>query len=115
MPTAWEKGREELIETFKGDAWAWEKWRRMPALVAKDGSRITFYAGQEYDPTQFDLVLDGWGHDHCELCFKTITDFIRQGGRAPVVDEGYTNGSDWVCCECFLKYLAGDRERQDGP
>jgi len=112
MAMSWEEEREELIEAFKQDTWVRRKWRKVPALVAKDGSRIVLYGGQEYDPALFDLVPDGWGHDHCELCFKTITDFVREGGQAPVVDEGHTNGSDWVCCECFAKYIESDRERQ---
>lgn len=113
MATAWEKERDEMVEAFKKDNWTLQKWTMQPALVARDGRQIAFYHGQEYDAEKFDLVLDGWGHDHCELCFKTITDFVREDAKAPVVDEGYTNGDSWVCCECFRKYLGDQPEREE--
>jgi hypothetical protein len=113
MATAWERERAEMVEAFRKDLWTRQKWTRLPALVAKDGSEIACYYGQDYDPEKFDLVPDGWGHDHCELCFKTITDFVREDARAPVVDEGYINSDEcWVCCACFSMYLDGRLERE---
>ena len=110
MATSWEQERDELVAAFRKDAWTLEKWTRQPALVARDRRTITFYHGQEYDPEKYDLVPDGWGHDHCELCFKTITDFTREDGRAPVVDKGYTNGNSWICCACYRQHLEGKLE-----
>lgn len=103
---SWEEERDELIAAFKTRTWTLKKWTRQAALVAKDGSSIAFYGGQPYDADKFDLVTDAWGHDHCELCFVTISDFVREGDKARVVNEGYTDGDNWVCCECFRRYNA---------
>ena len=110
MAMPWEQERDEMVEVFRKDIWTRQKWTRQPALVARDGSYTQFYHGQAYDAEKFDLVPDGWDHDHCELCFKTITDFVREEGRVPVVDEGYTNGDSWICRQCFQKYLGGSPE-----
>lgn len=48
------------------------------ALVAKkpvNGNRTwADYQGQAYDESQFDLVEGMWDHDHCNVCFFSITD-----------------------------------------
>jgi hypothetical protein len=48
------------------------------ALVAKkpvNGHRMwADYHGQAYDESAFDLVEGMWDHDHCDLCWFTITD-----------------------------------------
>jgi len=41
-----------------------------------------------------------WDHEHCELCFETISD---KEGYQP---EGYTDGKEWLCTDCYNKYLA---------
>jgi hypothetical protein len=46
-------------------------------------------------------ILDptAWDHEHCELCWATITE---QGGD---LQEGYTDGKDWLCVPCYQHYL----------
>jgi hypothetical protein len=48
------------------------------ALVAKrsvNGHRMwTDHHGQAYDQSEFDLVEGMWDHDHCQICWFTITD-----------------------------------------
>jgi hypothetical protein len=49
-----------------------------PALVAKEpvnGHRMwRDYHGESYDASKFDLVEDIWDHEHCAVCFFTITE-----------------------------------------
>ncbi len=106
----WQTEFEEKVRDFKCNAWRLEKWKKRPALVEKNGRSIAFYFGQEYDKDKFDLVEDGWNHDHCELCFKTVSDFSRKDDKDPVVDEGYTNeNDDWLCKECYARYIQEQR------
>jgi hypothetical protein len=48
------------------------------ALVAKDpvnGPRMwTEHYGQPFDSSAFDLVEGKWDHEHCSICFFTITE-----------------------------------------
>ncbi len=67
----------------------------------KSGSRTSLYVGQKFDPQYIDLVDDGWTHDHCEICYKDLYEI-----EDPEHGEGYTNGQDWICSECYLKYVA---------
>lgn len=46
-------------------------------------------------------LQDGaWDHEHCRLCWKKI---MEKGGD---FQEGYTDGQDWVCPDCYVKYVA---------
>lgn len=54
--------------------WDLEKWKPTPALIDKNGKTSRQYVGQHFDPKYIDLVPDGWTHDHCEICTKTISD-----------------------------------------
>jgi hypothetical protein len=49
-----------------------------PALVAKqpvNGHRAwREYKGEPYDKSEFDLVEGMWDHEHCAICFFTISD-----------------------------------------
>jgi hypothetical protein len=54
-----------------------------------------------------ELVRDGWDHEHCRLCWETIS------ARPGEAHECFTDGEDWVCGACFRKYIAPRRSRQD--
>ncbi|GAH08333.1 unnamed protein product, partial [marine sediment metagenome] len=78
-------------ECCKDRSWTRKKWKKVPALVSKDGKGLKKYYGQKYDPKYFDLVEDGWDHDHCEICMWPISE--NEG-----YDIGYFDGdSDWIC------------------
>jgi hypothetical protein len=40
-----------------------------------------------------------WDHEHCELCWQTISEFPTHQ------QEGYTDGKNWLCLECYSKYI----------
>ena len=45
-------------------------------------------------------------HEHCELCFETISD--KEGYQ----HEGYTDGKEWLCIDCYNKYIAPLRNKE---
>ena len=55
-----------------------ETFRSRPALIAKEsvnGHRMwKDYHGEPFDEKQFDLVEGKWDHEHCSVCFFTITE-----------------------------------------
>jgi hypothetical protein len=72
------------------------------ALVAKEtvnGRRIwKNYDGGSYDPTQFELVEGMWDHEHCSICFFTITEgftYWESDSRIKLLCD--------ACHEAFLK------------
>jgi hypothetical protein len=45
------------------------------------------------------VIHKGWEHEHCSLCWKTISEL------EPDEHFGYLYNSDWVCQECYTKYI----------
>jgi hypothetical protein len=48
------------------------------------------------------VLKDGWDHEHCMLCMAEIS--LYPGTQT----EGYSDedGDEWLCAECYEKYLA---------
>jgi hypothetical protein len=59
--------------------------RLMPGTSMPDGAK---------------LEPDAWDHEHCALCWKKI---MEKGGD---FEEGYFDGKDWLCPECYDQYIA---------
>lgn len=98
-----------LVDTVRNlksyGTWTLEKWKPTPALIDKNGKTSRQYVGQNYDPKYIDLVSDGWTHDHCEICTKTISD------RDDIEDwatQGYQVDNRWICEECFNLFMVTD-------
>ncbi|WP_091147065.1 hypothetical protein [Flavobacterium caeni] len=96
----------EAVEQIEKENYAFKNWFPRPGLKEKNeevASRI--YVGQTYDKNQFDIVKDGWTHDHCEICFKTLDD--DDGGENSET-SGYFDGSDWICKSCFEELVLSE-------
>ncbi len=77
--------------------WDFKKWFARPALVEKKSNNVSLYTGQRYDSKYFELIKDGWNHDHCLICFKTLSDIKDE----ETDDSGYFYYGDWICETCF--------------
>lgn len=85
--------------------WNLETWKPTPALVDKNGQASRQYVGQDYDPKYIDLIADGWTHDHCEICSKTISNKDNFDGWPT---QGYRDANRWICEECFNLFMVTD-------
>jgi hypothetical protein len=41
----------------------------------------------------------GWDHEHCALCWRKLSAYPEHE------HEGFTDGEEWICGECFERYL----------
>jgi len=90
---------EDEITYFRGIQWRREPWVRRDALVQRSGG-TSLYVGQRYDPADFELVRGGWDHDHCEICWWSLTE-----GGDEEDSTGYTDGQRWICSECYHQFI----------
>lgn len=106
-----EINREILIDTvkiFKGKGtWDFKKWKPTPALIEKNGKTSQQYVGQNFDQKHFDMVVDGWSHDHCEFCTKTISDDNDS------LTTGYNLDNEWICEGCYNLFMQTDNLERD--
>lgn len=102
-----EKHIREHTQYLRRQQWSLKKWKPSPSLRRQDGYENKYY-GQEFDSSQFELIENGWDHDHCEFCFTTIDAHPREG----VETEGYTDGIHWICSECYRKYIVEGKDQK---
>jgi hypothetical protein len=88
--------------------WDFRKWFARPALFDKTGGNVHLYVGQKFDPKNFDLVQEGWSHDHCLICFKNISDVKDD----QTDDSGYFHNGEWICEACFKSLKMDIEERK---
>jgi hypothetical protein len=94
----------DTVDYLRQLNWTQKVWKATPALIDKTGSSPRQYVGQKFDPKYFDLVEDGWTHDHCEICSQTISDKEGYGDT-----DGYeAEDGDWLCKDCFNLFIRPD-------
>jgi len=84
-------------------SWHWQKqaWSTKDVVVHAGDNRISFDLSFARDTANFTLVKNGWKRDHCAVCRWELTE-----SEDPGHSTGYTNGRDWVCVECYEKFVS---------
>jgi hypothetical protein len=94
---------DSQIELVKNSSRIWEKkrFKVVPGFwILKDGAKVLGKLSQhEHLPEGAILDNTAWDHEHCELCWMTISE------HAGHQQEGYTDGKEWLCVECHDKYI----------
>ena len=54
------------------------------------------------DTENFILVAQGWKKDHCFICRWELYESDDEHGT------GYTNGRNWLCTECYERFIDRD-------
>ena len=50
-------------------------------------------------PTEATIIEGAWDHEHCQLCFETISD------QGEFQRGGYTDENSWLCSACYATYI----------
>jgi hypothetical protein len=64
------------------------------------------YHGQPFDPTKYRLIDGGWNHEHCYICWATITAGDRYWPNIDIEAGGEID----LCEACDQLYLAEVRD-----
>lgn len=103
----WMDDQKELVEDNSRN-WVKMAFKNVAGFwVVKDGHKILGKVSQ-HEELPPDAILDNtaWDHEHCALCWDTISEHEDDQ------HEGYTDGKDWLCIECFDKYIAPRRNQR---
>jgi len=68
--------------------------------IIMDDSRILRELEEGEDPVYGRLVEGVWDHQHCALCWRTIS------AREEDENAGYHNGRDWLCFSCYQRFIS---------
>jgi len=94
---------KDTIEYCRSQDWQKQNWQPKPGLVRKKTgflSIISRYTGQDYDLRKFELAPSSWTYDNCKICSWKICDSDN-----PETSVGYTNGREWLCTECYERFI----------
>jgi Clp amino terminal domain, pathogenicity island component len=91
------------IEKCREYSWHWQKqpWVRRAIVVDRKSGAVSFDLSLAADAENFELVKGGWKLDHCAVCDWELYESEEDGAHG----SGYTNGRDWLCAECFEKFM----------
>ena len=93
--------RARAVRRYK---WHWSKGTPKPQdiVVNRESGEISFDLTLAGDTEKFILRPGGWTKNHCLICEWDL--FVSE---EPAHSTGYTNGRDWLCTECYDKFLHG--------
>ncbi|HKS73789.1 MAG TPA: Clp protease N-terminal domain-containing protein [Terriglobales bacterium] len=94
------------VKKLREISWHWQKreWTPRDVVLHRKTRALSFDTSLAEDKKHFELVKEGWTRDYCKICHWDL--FASQD--EPEHSTGYTNGRDWLCVECYEKFLARD-------
>ncbi|MCI0741531.1 MAG: hypothetical protein L0Y72_21055 [Gemmataceae bacterium] len=90
----------ELAELVLDSSKRWKEHRFAPVDAVQfpiDGGRMLGKISGDI-PADGTVVQGGWDHEHCEICWATIS---------PVDDPigMFSEPDQWVCCNCYQRFI----------
>jgi hypothetical protein len=96
---AWDLGYVQTqVAPLGRFAWREREWKPLDILV-ETGSGHIFFDVTLWDDPAFKLVSGGWAREFCTICHWEIS------AASSEHCTGYTNGREWLCVECYEKFL----------
>jgi len=83
----------------------WERklWQARDVVYEKNGKRFSFDPTLAKESEEFLLVKGAWKKDYCAVCSWEIFESADTSHGI-----GFTNGTVWVCGECYQRFICGD-------
>ncbi|MFZ0292336.1 MAG: Clp protease N-terminal domain-containing protein [Candidatus Sulfotelmatobacter sp.] len=95
----------DSVQRCRMNNFHWDKrsWTSADIVIARKTGKVSFDLSLAADGANFELVKDGWKKDHCVICRWELFESESDADHG----IGYTNGRDWVCTECYVKFWQG--------
>jgi hypothetical protein len=93
----------DAVRKCRGHYWKRSSWSAPDVAIHRETGKTSFDVGLVDNLQAFNLVKGGWKQEQCAICRWELLESKDQPDRS----SGYTNGRDWVCVECYQKFLEG--------
>jgi hypothetical protein len=92
------------VKKLREISWHWQKqdWTPVDVVIHRKTRAVSFNTKLAEDKKHFKLITEGWTKDYCKICHWELFASKDQ----PEHSTGYTNGRDWLCTECYDKFIA---------
>ena len=94
----------ERVKACREFFWHWDKhsWTARDIMVNGSTGAMSFDLNLADKENEFDVLKGGWRKDYCYVCRWELFESVNQ----PEHGTAYTNGRDWICSECFEKFMS---------
>lgn len=93
----------DAVEGCRRYYWKKRNWFPLDIAVHRETGKLSFDVSLTENSNEFDLVKGGWKKDRCLICRWELFESADQ----PDHSAAYTDGSAWLCTECYEKFLKG--------
>jgi len=93
----------DAVEKCRPCYWNKRNWFPRDIAVHRRTGKLSFDVSLTENSNEFDLVKSGWKKDYCFICRWELFESEDQ----PDHSTAHTNGSAWLCTECYEKFLKG--------
>jgi ATP-dependent Clp protease ATP-binding subunit ClpA len=96
-------GADYIREAVKGCRrffWQKQTFAASDIVVHREDKCVSFDMKLAEDTAKFEVVKAGWKAHACKICSWKLKE-----SEDPERGIGYTNGRDWLCCECYEKFV----------
>lgn len=91
------ESRANMARTF---FWEQKKFTTPHVVIRRKDKRISFDLQLAQNSSEFELLRGGWKQTVCAICTWQFAE-----SDDPERGAGYTNGRDWICTECYERFL----------
>ena len=94
----------DVVSMVRSYNWHWHKtaWKPRDIVIHRKNGKFSFELSLAADSEDFSLVKQGWKKDRCFICGWELFESNDEHGT------GYTNGRNWLCMECYERFLYRD-------
>ena len=90
-----------VAEHLRKFFWQKQRWRPADIVVRRQDGLVSFDLKLAEEPAHFELKQGHWTNDTCAIC---QWEFSASGAQDRTT--GYSNGREWLCSECYEKFMA---------
>jgi ATP-dependent Clp protease ATP-binding subunit ClpA len=91
------------VKRLREESWHWQKrpWTARDIAVDRRSKAMSFDLSLVNDSASFEVIKKGWSRECCAICRWELFESPDDATHG----VGYTNGHDWLCTECYDKFL----------
>ena len=96
----WDEGQIKIVED-RSRVWTKRRFTSTAGFwIIQKGYRILRKMSQ-HDQLPPGAIIDhtAWDHEHCILCMSKISEIVDDH------NEGFTDGKEWICPDCYEKHI----------
>jgi len=83
--------------------WNKQEFKAPDIVIHRADDRISFDSKLAQNSADFELSAGGWKEETCRICYWQFEE-----SDDPQRSAGYTNGRDWLCLECYERFVTSE-------